>query len=213
MQSLLDSKEALRAYSIDPNADVGEKLRLSELLEVGFWQRIEDLVEILSPISEAQKMSESNHAGVGYVYERWEGLRKTLWAMSNGINSHARDLQEYMRPNNVDGWKYRYNRQVRPIHVAAFVLDPANQGSIWDVPSAEEARLVKWLKAQGNEVYESYLDYSSSMGVFGATEDTTKAKVYWQTKVNDLPFYGVILTGSRRSTPLPSPRYTFDYSL
>ena len=100
------------------------------------------------------------------------------------MNLHCEDLKAYMVPTNKDGWKTRYNRQVRPIHLASYVLNPANQNVLSTEPfsAGEEDRLKEWMKAQADEVYDAYLDYSTAMGAFGAEEDISNPKRYWQEK-------------------------------
>ena len=81
--SVICSKKALRRYSLDPQAkfnskhnkkgddNVHEKV-LNILCDHQFWNDLEDVEQILQPIHEAQKMSESDDAHIGHVIKHWD---------------------------------------------------------------------------------------------------------------------------------------------
>ncbi|KAK3174500.1 hypothetical protein OEA41_001746 [Lepraria neglecta] len=65
---------ALRLYASDPRANLRnfKKQSLTHLLvQRDFWNYVEDLEEILRPLHEAQKSSESDGSHLGHVTKRW----------------------------------------------------------------------------------------------------------------------------------------------
>lgn len=169
-------------YSIDENASAGEKLDLSQLHDGKFWARIDDLVDILKPLYEAQKMSESGTAGVQYVYKRWQECKRELRKLADSNNFHSADLQKYMRPTNEKGWFARYKRQVHAIHLVAFKLEPANRKAAFTGREREIAK--EWLQKQehGKELYEQYVEYLAGDGEFGEMDTDISTKTYWHEK-------------------------------
>jgi hypothetical protein len=66
MNSLLKNEEPLKMYTLDPRADI--PLTLKDLiLNESFWQRLKVLHKLISPITEFQKMLESDHATLDKV--------------------------------------------------------------------------------------------------------------------------------------------------
>jgi hypothetical protein len=112
----------------------------------GFWNPLESLLQIIRPISESQKMSESSSASVAYVFERW---LKTVSHLNNVVNSsnHFADaIQRYkfdpawvptrghtpghFREDKKSLEALRLDQQLTPIHVLAYFLVPDNYEQI-----------------------------------------------------------------------------------
>jgi hypothetical protein len=74
----------------------------------------------------AQKMSEDNKSTLAYVFERWANIQTHLSKFANSGSSFAHDLKQFMAHEDGKLWKARRDRQVMPIHVAAFFLQPHN---------------------------------------------------------------------------------------
>lgn len=85
-----------------------------------FWSKLVELAEIIKPIHEAQKMFKSNSATLAHVVPRWLQLEKKLITLS--------EIYQYLKPILAPGeiFNERLNTQTRPIHWAAFVLDPTS---------------------------------------------------------------------------------------
>ena len=64
---MLQSKEVLKLWAIDPRATLKSKVAMEAICDLVFWTNLENLAMIIQPIYEAQKMSESNHAILGKV--------------------------------------------------------------------------------------------------------------------------------------------------
>ena len=167
VDSVLNSKDALRRYGIAYSLDelsfnAGEHIQSSV-----FWQQLEQLREILQPLDEAVRMSESNLAGLRTVIPRWEIIHQHL-------SVHARDfpeLQTFLEPN--EGFKKRYNRQIIPLHVVAFYLLPKNRQLNFD--SNYQTQLfdffAQYAKTEAETIVlrEEYCYYISQMRPFSIT--------------------------------------------
>jgi hypothetical protein len=67
VKSLDDSKEALRSFAYRDDIDFSHKVLL---LDLTFWAAITELIKLLEPIHNLQKMSKDNKATISYVYPR-----------------------------------------------------------------------------------------------------------------------------------------------
>lgn len=101
LQSLLNSKSALRAYAYDEHAAFKNRRNkppnrtLEYLQDPEFWTQLDELVAILRPIHEAQKMSESNHSTLDGIYTRWIDIERELRAQASH-NKFGDDIQAFL---------------------------------------------------------------------------------------------------------------------
>lgn len=88
LESVATSKTALRFYVEDPNAKFpprrnGTPNRTKEYVQNHeFWVELDELITLLRPIYEQQKMSEANNATLDKVYTRWLEIQLHLTAQS-----------------------------------------------------------------------------------------------------------------------------------
>jgi len=83
-----------------------------------FWNGLELMRELLKPIDERLKMSESGKSHLGHVLNRWMDFLKHLREKRSEID----DLEMFI---SADGaFAQRYARQVLPIHIVAYYLMP-----------------------------------------------------------------------------------------
>ncbi|RDL32500.1 uncharacterized protein BP5553_08956 [Venustampulla echinocandica] len=88
IKSILDNELALKSFAIHPDTTKTINPIIQDDL---FWQRLNGLYTLLLPLHECQKMSESNHATVFKVYQRWID-----------INLH---IQKCAQPGNNPWWE------------------------------------------------------------------------------------------------------------
>jgi hypothetical protein len=100
VKSLDNCKEALRSFAYREDTKFN---RNSTLLSIGFWATITQLLELLRPIHELQKMLEDNKATISYVYPRWMKLEAHLIKIANSNSSYAADVKRYLTPVVVEG--------------------------------------------------------------------------------------------------------------
>jgi hypothetical protein len=118
LQSVLRNKDALRNYAREyTEADLTYDAH-RYISSFNFWNRVEGLIEVLRPIDEALKMSESGSAGLGHVLTRW----KTILAHLKNMETEYDSLQSFLSPGGI--FFQRYERQVKDIHIVAFYLSP-----------------------------------------------------------------------------------------
>jgi len=83
VNGLLRSKEALKAYALryhEAKDGVSAKFRkaIAPVTDYVFWGELEELAEILQPLDEAIKTSESQKGHLGHVLQRWQDLYRAL---------------------------------------------------------------------------------------------------------------------------------------
>ena len=126
VESVLNSKDALRRFATTFH---GEKLNKAtsqacqfiDDLDLAFWPALERLRELLQPLDEAVRMSESDKSHLGHVIHRWDTIKQHLTAFSR----YYPELADFMKPDGA--FADRYGRQVHSIHVAARYLNPINR--------------------------------------------------------------------------------------
>jgi Protein of unknown function (DUF 659) len=172
VHSVSNNKDALRRYAL--NHDIKElPYNAGEYIEsTPFWQELEQLREILKPLDEAIRMSESGLAGLGTVIPRWEAILKHLSTHTNDFS----ELRTFLEPN--EGFSKRYNRQVIPLHVVAFYLTPKNRQLNFD--SNYQTQIFDFFARYANSeaeamiLREDYCYYISQIGPFDTTNPCWK---------------------------------------
>ena len=103
--------------------DMGKDI-IDNLVSPSFWINVELFRELLEPIDEAIKMSESDKGHLGLVLSRWASIHSHLTRSATTFPS----LHEFLQANGP--FAARFKRQVRPIHVVSTYLDPQH----WELP-------------------------------------------------------------------------------
>lgn len=121
VESLINSKDAVRSYAINfrtlPPSQRLKRAAMDAIMDRHLWVRLEALRELLKPIDERLRMSESGKSHLGHVLDRWGEILKHLRMQS--IEHEA--LHAFVS----DGaFSERYNKQVLPIHIVAYYLVP-----------------------------------------------------------------------------------------
>jgi hypothetical protein len=135
VHSVLRSKEALRKYA-EKVQDVDVKKlsnnALAIIKDVDFWRDLDILHELLEPIDEQLKMSESSKGHLGQVLQRWIEILKHLKCKETDIP----ELTEFVKEDGT--FAKRFKRQVVPIHILAYYLHPDNV----NVPMTAEHEMI-----------------------------------------------------------------------
>jgi len=110
LQSILKNKDALKRYACDyEEFPVSQRIKqpaIGTIRSTMFWHELELLREVLQPIDECLKMSESGKSHLSHVLHHWMDLLKHLEVKKREIG----DLG--------------FTRQVLLIHVVAYYLMP-----------------------------------------------------------------------------------------
>jgi hypothetical protein len=207
VKSLNDSKEALRRFAIrdDIQFPYKDQLQLHE-----FWAAISDLLQLLQPIHKVQKMSEANGANISYVYPRWMEIEVHLTQIANSKNAFADDIRGYLDGINKKNWTRRKNKQLQPIHLAAYFLHPEN----YHVPITSEQQLemrelFKLHTSDYETALEHFFDFRSQSGLFGKAagpwDHAAKPGLFWRYQAVSSPelssFARRVLTTLGNSVP------------
>jgi len=168
--SLLRYKGALFLWLIDKRARMGKAGSKDNILEAIiidhiFWANLSSLEQILSPIHEAQKMSESDGATLSKVIPRWMKLEAELRQLSvvcplliGGITQAGGVFRE------------RSLKQITDVHYAAWLLDPI---SLLKPPGQLQIeKAINFLLARASQenkktVHISILEFRTQASVFG----------------------------------------------
>lgn len=124
--SVLNNKDALRRYALEyDDLPMKQKLKygaIEFIMSKEFWAELELMRELLKPIDEALKMSESGKAHLGHVLGHWTQITKHLMQQQADFPV---ELEPFLDPVN-GAFSHRYKRQVTSLHVVAFYLVPGN---------------------------------------------------------------------------------------
>jgi hypothetical protein len=134
--SLLCTRSALQRYALDPNAKFtikadkdGETSNLDNdiiklLLGREFWQDVETVFQILQPVHEVQKMSESCKSHLGHVLARWDSIR-IQWQTMRDSGQYSQ-IDAIFSSNENFVWTQWYIKQQTDLTWLAWILDPDN---------------------------------------------------------------------------------------
>ena len=127
-----------------------------------FNQDLELMNEILSPIHEAIKMSESDSCVLRHVISHWINILTAIQEHNNNQDSADIALMEERC------FKPRYSLQVAPIHVIAWLLDPTNAGSSDNrgVPAVPYIFESQWREMLHNEFTRQGIHHVAAMQQF-----------------------------------------------
>jgi hypothetical protein len=129
-ESVFRNKEALRALERNPQSSLDPAI-IDLINDRTFWVDLEDTLEVLQPLNENLKMSESDTTHLGDVIPRW---KRFLQHVADEARRRA-PQDQHAAQNTPPGlimplWHFRFERQTRPLHWAAFYLTPIN----WNHP-------------------------------------------------------------------------------
>src|SRR5437667_109554 len=123
--------DVIRVMNGPANAQAKTLLRIREIVnDVSFWHHSQQLLDILEPITSAQKQSERDAAHLGLVAPRWDSIR-LQW----------RRMQSSGRYPDVDFdvlhsiFDTRHQQQVQVIHILAPIAIRVLGGIANSVPS------------------------------------------------------------------------------
>ena len=140
-------------------------------------------------------MLESNKSNISYVYPRWLQVELHLENIANLPNVFAIDIREYLdevgteikgnREVEKKGFTRRKNRQLTPIHIAAYFLHLEN----YHVPITVEQQsqllvLFKRFTSNPNNALEQFFDFRGRSSCFaeasGLWDMTRKPILFWR---------------------------------
>ena len=189
ISSLLRSKDALRRYAeVHKVKDLGHDA-FEYICDNAFWAELEILHEILKPIDEKLKMSESSKSHLGHVMNRWNDIVDHLHRKAMAIPELIDFLEQ--SDDDITGTKgafhRRYNRQVTTIHTVAYFLMPENRQV--QIPVVYERPIYNFFRQYTNSqteyetICEEFQAFRSQQAPFESIhvcwDHIQKPKVFW----------------------------------
>jgi hypothetical protein len=123
LKSLEDSSYALKVFAEDSRVDFADGIAI--IRQNVFWDKLRELLQLLRPIHEVQRASESNRATLAFVFERWLTIQSHLSTFAQ-VGEHFGPLVKEFVELGVGTWRQRLERQMSPLHLTAFFLQPKN---------------------------------------------------------------------------------------
>jgi len=94
-----------------------------------FFVHLDDLITIIKPIHEMQKMSEANKASIAYVFERWTALHQHLTQMTGASQFLGPAIRQYLdselyRDRNKEQFALFTSRHITYCRIISIRLSP-----------------------------------------------------------------------------------------
>ena len=128
IQSILKSKDALKRYASDygdlPAKERIKRSAIDAIRSRDFWMQLESIRELLQPLDEELKKSESGKSHLGHVLSRWLSMLRHL--VNRKKTDFAIELESFL-VTGTGTFAQRYQRQIKPIHVAAYYFLPESR--------------------------------------------------------------------------------------
>jgi hypothetical protein len=123
--------------------------------------------DLIKPIHEGQKMSESTHSSINKVYPRWVALQRHLLKITDPATfPFADDIKGYLKREH-GGFKARIERQVQTPHLLAYILNPANRTTWEDYSKSNQQRVTQFVEDYGGvKALKAFFDYLNQEGDF-----------------------------------------------
>jgi hypothetical protein len=145
---------------------------------------------LLEPIHNWQKASESTHANLHYVYQRWINLHAHLLQFSDPTKfAFAEDIRAYLERIGKHGFEFRLKRQVQDVHLLAYILNPSNQYQWSQFSETNQERVTNYISSYGGaDVLIAFFEYISMELGFHSTKScwahTNNSKLFWNLAVS-----------------------------
>ena len=193
VHSLLRSKDALRAYAYDLERRP-QDLRgnaLSFIKDTSFWGDLGLLNDVLEPIDNVLRQSESDHAHLGTVIPRWISIESLL-------KQYTPQLPELESFCNLHFYQ-RFTQQSLNLHWAAHFLMPTNAKET--LTPKTQRRVFHFFQEMGKNSSASimraeFLSFRNKTSCFSANadcwEDVENPLLFWQIQATFAPVLGRI---------------------
>lgn len=187
LQSYVLNREALELLAISHNINIEQDVK-SIILDESIWILVQEILKILEPISRQLETSESDKCLMSDVPEIFSKLYDTL---SQEIESNLA-VGSAEREKIVTAVKKRREFCIKPIHLAANILDPRYRGKGLlgsEVPSTMEFiyQAATYMNIPGEAVMANIAQFKSKTGYYGESDSIWTAikliepRIWWQT--------------------------------
>lgn len=138
----------------------------ANFLEETFWKMVEECTALLKPITQYIFKLESHDAHINDVYMAFKDIKSRLLFILPDLTILVDDSVKDRILNTVE---MRNNNCIKPIHLAAYMLDPKTQGN--DLEEEEELEAMEVINKVGSylhiEVMADFANYRAKEGYRG----------------------------------------------
>jgi len=135
-----------------------------------FWRGVDELIDMLKPIHEAQISSESSNGRLDYVAMRWRDLRRHL-----RNHRHGDRLKEVFRARN--------RVQVEDCHQFAYLMNPQHVDKAMN--ANEQTKMFTFIKTHLNA--DDYIEAQAQFLNYRRKDEGFDNKDLWDERVTRDP--------------------------
>ncbi|KAF9409311.1 hypothetical protein HW555_011293 [Spodoptera exigua] len=179
VRSLQNSKAALQCLAVHEDAKMIPADIKAHLLDEEFWKMIDESTAILEPITDYIFKLEGNESYINDVYMAFKDIKSRLVFLLPGFSSLFDDNIRDRILNAVD--KRRENC-IKPIHLAAYMLDPKCQGI--EMNEDEEIIAMDFIHEKGRQLN---LEVITDLANYRAREGFWAKSFVWASLQNMKP--------------------------
>jgi hypothetical protein len=92
------------------------------------------------------------------------------------------------------GWIERTEKQIVPIYIVAYILNPANRSLWYDLAAHQQQKVINWLGANGYDIIGQFYDYVDQENNFHPAmtqwKFTDQVRLFWKVAVSTNPIDG-----------------------
>jgi hypothetical protein len=194
-ESVAKSESSLKTYAKDPRASDSDTAKAVKdiLLAERFWDELKAALRVLRKVHEAVKMSESTHATLDKVFQRWLDIHDWLYNLLEPQNRGPfyEDIKDYLMSGK---FGLRWNRQLHTIHTVAYLILPANRTQWRSIRLTEVHRenvltfFENYGSGQGDQLQEQFFEYLEQRDRFNPQAlcwKKTDPKLFWRLQVSN----------------------------
>lgn len=164
LKSLLNSKAALQSLAVHEEAFMMSKETKDNLLHENFWKMVEECSSLLEPISDHIFKLNENH--INDVYMAFKNIKSRILFMFSDLTMLVDNDAKKRILNAIEA---RKNNCLKPMHLAAYMLDPKSQGV--ELQEDEEIAAMEFIHGIGCQlnldVMVDLANYRAKEGLWG----------------------------------------------
>ncbi|KAL0842168.1 hypothetical protein ABMA28_014340 [Loxostege sticticalis] len=176
VRSLQNSKAALQCLAVHEEATMIPEDAKANLLNEEFWKMTDESTALLEPITEKIFQLEGNKAHFHEVFMAFKDIESRLAFLLPGFTSL---VDQNTRERILNAVKMRRNNCVKPIHLAAYMLDPKTQGI--ELNEDEEISAMDFISEKGRQLN---LDVMTDLANYRAREGLWAKTFVWSSLQN-----------------------------
>lgn len=182
LQSIKRSEAALSKFARREDIDLGATLK-AVLEDDLFWIYLGRLIQIIKPLHEAIKMSESVKSDMSKVLQRWLNINRHLLACQP-LQPFSEDIEAFSRIT----FRQRLEKQLTDMHYIMYYLDPKNCHTNLQPQLQRRVNNVisKYYSDSASAVAE-FVAFRTKSGVFFEApcwDHTADPKLFWRMHVS-----------------------------